>query len=128
MTTESSDKTWAYVTGGAAIVGIGIGTYFGIQALSDHSDYTAPGGATADLRDTGTRHALISDIGFGVGLTLAITSLVLFFGGDDNPESSITTRPISAPIRAKSAAFAPYVIPPVGKSPSSAGASATFHF
>jgi len=82
--TGKKDMTWVYVTGGAAIVALGVGTFFGLQALSDKNKFddavTANDAATArDKRDSGTRNALISDMGFGIGITLAVTSAVLYF-------------------------------------------------
>lgn len=82
--TGKRDMTWVYVTGGAAIVALGVGTVFGLQALSKKSEFddaVTAGDAQAarDARDDGTRNALISDMGFGIGITLAVTSAVLFF-------------------------------------------------
>jgi hypothetical protein len=87
VTPEKRDMTWVWITGGAAIVALGVGTVFGIQALSKKKDFddastggAAPNKAAAeDARDAGTRNALISDMGFGIGITLAVTSAVLYF-------------------------------------------------
>jgi hypothetical protein len=87
ITPEKRDMTWVWITGGAAIVALGVGTVFGIQALSKKKDFddASAGGANPnkaaaeDARDAGTRNALISDMGFGIGITLAVTSAVLYF-------------------------------------------------
>lgn len=109
------DHTWVYVTGAAAIVGIGVGTFFGVKALSDKKDYDA--NPTQDIHDRGTRNALISDMGFGIGVTLAITSAVLFFtapsGEPAKKAAGLTVTPVAAP-GAGGIGFA--------------GAQASFHF
>lgn len=93
------DHTWVYVTGAAAIVGLGVGTFFGVKALGDKSDYDKS--PTQDIHDRGTRNALISDMGFGIGVTLAITSAVLFFTAPsaEAPKAAGSLRvvPVAAP-------------------------------
>jgi hypothetical protein len=112
------DLTWVYVTGGAAIVALGVGTFFGLKALSDKNDFDEK--PTRDTRDKGTRDALIADMGFGIGITLAVTSAVLYFSSPSSSESASAAPKMS---------FAP-VIGGVGKSgaPSMAGAAAAIHF
>lgn len=91
------DMTWVYVTGGAAIVALGVGTFFGLQAMSDKSKFdeavSAGNAAEArDKRDSGTRNALISDMGFGIGITLAVTSAVLYFTRPAPEEKAASTK------------------------------------
>jgi serine/threonine-protein kinase len=95
--TGKKDMTWVYVTGGAAIVALGVGTFFGIQALNDKSKFddavAANDGASArEHRDDGTRNALISDMGFGIGITLAVTSAVLYFTRPSSEEKAASTK------------------------------------
>lgn len=111
------DMTWVYVTGGAAIVALGVGTIFGLKALGNHSDYEKT--PTRDTRDAGTRNALISDMGFGIGITLAVTSAVLYF---TSPAKESAAKPSTM-------AFAPFISVPTTKgAPSMAGAAASFAF
>jgi hypothetical protein len=79
-------NTAAFITGGAAIVAVGVGTAFGIMALNDKSNFDAhPTNSTAD---TGENHALIADMAFGVAITLGVTSLVLFLSRDEAPAAA----------------------------------------
>lgn len=130
VTIQPKDYTWVYVTGGLAIVGLGVGTVFGLQAMSQKSkfdDEVAAGnraGAT-DARDKGTRNALISDMGFGIGITLAVTCAVLYFTSPDDGKAeekkaakSTTTWTI-APVIGTT---------PNGKGVSTAGAAALIRF
>ena len=113
------DNTWVIVTGIGAVAGLAVGTIFGLKALSDHSKYNDT--PTRDLRDTGTRDALIADTGFGIGVTLAITSAVLYFSGPSDAAS--------AEAKPRTISFAP-VIGGGGSAskPSMAGAVAAFAF
>src|SRR6185295_15511769 len=84
---ESRSKLPAYITLGVGVVGAGIGTVFGIQALSAKSDFDS--NPTSDNADKAERNALIADMSFGVALTLGITGIVLLTaGGDDSNEVS----------------------------------------
>jgi hypothetical protein len=72
---SSSRKTLAYVAGGVGIVGLGVGTVFGLRTFSKKSDRDAacPGGictsqAGIDLDSQARTAARTSTIGFGVGL------------------------------------------------------------
>jgi hypothetical protein len=76
-------KVPAFVTGGLAIAAAGVGTVFGVMALSDKSDFDK--NPTAQTADNGDTHALIADMAFGVALTFGVTSAVLFLTKDEQP-------------------------------------------
>jgi hypothetical protein len=77
-------KLPAIITGGLAIVAAGIGTGFGIVTLGDKSTFNkTPTEANAE---TGQNHALITDMSFGVAITLGVTSVVLLLTRDE-PEA-----------------------------------------
>jgi hypothetical protein len=78
----------AYVTLGLAGAGIAVGTVFGVMALNDKSDFDD--NPTTDKADEVERNALISDMAFGVALTLGITGVVLLTSSDDEPEAKQT--------------------------------------
>ncbi|MGO8997542.1 MAG: PEGA domain-containing protein [Polyangiaceae bacterium] len=82
-------NTAAWITGGAAVIAVGIGSVFGVMALNDKSNFNAdPTTATAD---SGENHALIADMSFGVAVTLGVTSLVLFLSKDEAPAAPAAT-------------------------------------
>jgi hypothetical protein len=95
----------AYITAGGAIVALGLGTMYGIKALSDDRAFEKD--PTPEREDIGRRHALVSDISLVLGAGLAVTSVVLF----------LTSKP-----REESIAFVPAV------SPTFAGGSLSFKF
>jgi hypothetical protein len=65
---------------GVAGVAAGLGTVFGIQALSAKDDYEkAP---TASAADDVERNALIADMAWGIAITLGITGTVLLTSDD----------------------------------------------
>ena len=71
--------------GSVAIVGLGVGTAFGILAVSNKpSDFvTGRDGTYADLQQkTSDAHtqAIVSDVGFGVGIVAAVVTAYLYFG------------------------------------------------
>ena len=113
------DMTWVYVTGGAAVVSLGVGAFFGIAALKSKKDFDDS--PTRDTRDTGNRNALIADIGLGLGVTFGIAAALIYFS---NPTAAPTaTASKSSPI------FAPVIALPTGKNaPSMTGVAALFHF
>jgi PEGA domain len=76
-------NTAAWITGGAAVVAVGVGTAFGVMALNDKSNFNS--NPTTQTADNGENHALIADMAFGVAITLGVTSLVLFLSRDDAP-------------------------------------------
>lgn len=84
---------------GVGVVGIGTGTYFGLQAMSakSKSDDACPvfdgeRRCTADgasEMNTAKRNAWIADIGIGVGLASAVVGTYMFVhGGQSTPEGS----------------------------------------
>jgi len=86
----SSQRTWAYVAGGVGVVGIGVGTYFGLRTLSlkNERDEECPESACksergVDLDESARSAALVSTIGFGVGVAALGTAVVLWFTEPD---------------------------------------------
>ncbi len=94
---ESHSKLPAYITGGLAIVAIGVGTGFGIAALAKKSDFDKT--PTADIADTGENFALVADMAFGVAITLGVTAAVLFFTNDDEPAAAKTAVKKTKPLK-----------------------------
>jgi PEGA domain len=72
---EHKSKVPAYVTLGIAGAGVVVGTIFGIEALGAKSDFNKT--PTNDNADKVERDALISDMSFGVAITLGVTGIVL---------------------------------------------------
>ncbi|WP_338269782.1 tetratricopeptide repeat protein [Corallococcus caeni] len=70
----------AFATGGVAVVGVGVGVLFGLQARDQREQFDNAG-TLADkqrLSDSTKSKALLADIGFGVGLAGAITAIILY--------------------------------------------------
>jgi hypothetical protein len=84
-TPGSSRRTWAYVTGGLGIVGIGLGTYFGVTSLStwsqakkDCGSGCGAGKAQSERSDALT-DATVSTIAFAAGGAALAIGAYLFF-------------------------------------------------
>ena len=77
----------AFVTGGLAVAAAGVGTVFGIIALSNKSDFDK--NPTTQTADDGDTHALIADMAFGVALTFGVTSAVLFLTKDESADVDV---------------------------------------
>lgn len=109
---EPRSKVPAYVTGGVAILAAGIGTGFGIKALSQSSDFdSAP---TTKKADDGENNALIADMMFGIAITFGVTSAVLFLS-NDAPQTAKATPAQPRPVAKKiTVTPAPYVTPTGG--------------
>jgi hypothetical protein len=80
-------RTAAYVTGAVGVVGLGVGSFFGIKAISKNSDaenLCPLGNNKCSSRDAETlthdakNAAVVSNIAFGVGAAFVIGGVVLF--------------------------------------------------
>lgn len=83
---ESRSMAPAWITGGLAVVAAGVGTVFGLQALSDQKEFDR--NPTSSRADDGENNALIADMAFGVAITLGVTSAVLFLSSDPAPTTA----------------------------------------
>jgi len=90
----SGRRTLALVVGGVGVVGLGVGAFFGLRAMSKNSDAEdlCDGShcfaEAEDLTDQAKNAALISNIGFGVGAAALIGGAVLYFTA---PKAETTT-------------------------------------
>jgi serine/threonine-protein kinase len=79
-------RTAAYVTGALGIVSLGVGTYFGVKAISKNNDAKdhCPGGNTCNdpqgesLTNDAQKAATISNITIGVGAAFVVAGVVLY--------------------------------------------------
>lgn len=84
---------WVYGTAGVALVAIGVGTYYGVQALSTRqSADDATGNTTSvyQLEDRAKRahdYAVVADVCFAVGAVSAGAAALLYFTRDAKPSS-----------------------------------------
>jgi hypothetical protein len=70
------ERVAAFLFGGLAVVGIGVGSAFGALALSQQSSFNAhPTPAGASL---GNQDAVVCDVAFGAAVIAGVTSLILF--------------------------------------------------
>lgn len=82
----SSVPIASMVLGGVGIVGLGVGAYFGVKAMSDadEANELCPDGNCSsqrgeDLMDDARTSATVSNIALGVGVASLATGLVLYF-------------------------------------------------
>lgn len=102
---QPRSKVPAYVTGGLAIAAAAVGTVFGVLAINDKSDFDK--NPTTSKADDGDTHALIADMAFGVALTFGVTSAVLFFTKDEQPQPPTLPATARADGRAQQGSSAP---------------------
>jgi serine/threonine-protein kinase len=102
MTTQ---QTLGLVSGGIGVVGLGVGTFFGIRAISRNNqaeDHCPKGNLCNDqegveLTDKARKDATISNIGFITGGVLLATGAVLYFTGGPKTGDSVALVPLLAP-------------------------------
>lgn len=99
---------WVYATGGLALVAFGVGTYYGLTALSTEKDSEEPTSGSlsvAELADRKTRahnFAVVADVAFAVGAASAGAAAVLYFTRDAKPSTprvGLVMTPSSAALR-----------------------------
>jgi hypothetical protein len=91
----SAQRISGLVIGGVGVVGVGLGTIFGLQASSKWSDAKAActdypygcGASGQDLRSNARSAATVSTVGFIAGGALLATGLVLYFTAPKQRES-----------------------------------------
>jgi hypothetical protein len=83
---QSAQRTISYVVGGAGIVGLGVGSYFGLQTISrwstaqrDCANGCADGSAGRNERNEAQTDGTVSTIAFVAGGLAAAAGAVLFF-------------------------------------------------
>jgi hypothetical protein len=101
-----TQKVLGLVAGGVGVVGIGVGSVFGLLTLSQksqqQSDCGGPCSAASHaqaLNDhaTGMTDGTISTVGFIAGGALLVGGAVLFFAAGRSPEQSAATGMVIAP-------------------------------
>jgi hypothetical protein len=105
----------AYITLGVAGASAIVGTVFGVKALSNKSDFNDD--PTTENADDAERNALISDMAFGVAVTLGVTGTVLLLSNNAGQEQAAKDARSQ-----KTMQLTPFV------GPSGGGAAATWRF
>jgi serine/threonine-protein kinase len=99
-TTGSTQRTLGLVVGGAGVIGIGIGSFFGLKAIQKNNDAkdlcpgnrcTSPEGVT--LTDDAKSAATISNIAFGAGAAVLATGVVLYLTAPSGQSAALRLQP-----------------------------------
>ena len=93
---KSGLRTASYVTGALGIVGLGIGSYFGVRAISKNSDAEShcPRGNQCDdaagesLTNDAKSAAVLSNITIGLGAAFAIAGVVLYLSSESSEKAA----------------------------------------
>jgi hypothetical protein len=92
-----------WVVGGVGVVGIGVGTVFGLRAISKGSDAkdgcSVAGNicvneASYDAKSSADSAAVISNVAFGIGGAALVTGVILYFALPPTEEPSVGLTPI----------------------------------
>jgi serine/threonine-protein kinase len=94
----NSQRTLAYVLGGAGILGVGIGSFFGLRAISKNSDakshchlgYYCDDADGPALADDARSAARLSTISFAIGAAALAGGAILFFTSPSSGQRSPT--------------------------------------
>jgi serine/threonine-protein kinase len=101
----TTQQTLGVVAGGVGIVGLGLGSYFGIRAISKNSDaenHCPKEGFCADqtgvdLTNQALDNATASNIAFAVGAGLVAVGAVLYFTGAPGDSDRVALVPLVSP-------------------------------
>jgi hypothetical protein len=101
----STQQILGLVVGGVGVIGVGLGSYFGIRAISKNSDAEAhcPKGALCDdndgveLSNKARQDAAASNIAFVAGGVLVATGAVLYLTGGRSDADRVALVPLVGP-------------------------------
>ncbi len=101
----TTQQTLGLVSAGVGVVGVGVGTFFGIRAISRNNkaeDHCPKGDLCndqegVDLTNRAHKDATIANIGFIAGGVLLATGAVLYFTGGPKTGDSVALVPVLAP-------------------------------
>lgn len=102
-TTAGSAPWTAYALTGVGVVGIGVGTYFGLRAFSkdaEADDACPKGECTAEgrkLTDQAGEAADVSTVAFSVGIVALGSGVAIWLLDSEEPETGATLRPEAGP-------------------------------
>ncbi|MCB9577825.1 MAG: tetratricopeptide repeat protein [Polyangiaceae bacterium] len=104
----ASQRTIGLVVGGVGLVGIGVGTFFGLDAISKNDDAKShcPRGTVCDdqegvsLTDDAKKAATVSNIAFAVGGAALVGGVVLFLTAPSKSDTAIRVAPAVGPRQA----------------------------
>jgi hypothetical protein len=95
-------RTAAYVTGALGIVGLGVGSYFGVRAISknNNAETYCPSGNRCDAQQgvdltEQARHAAVaSNIALVIGAALVVTGVVLYLSSEPTRSARLEVHPM----------------------------------
>jgi serine/threonine-protein kinase len=95
-------RTAAYVTGAIGLVGLGVGSYFGVRAISKNSDaetHCPKGDVCNDadgprLTSQAKNAAVVSNITIAVGAAFVVAGVVLYLSSEPKREARLELHPI----------------------------------
>jgi hypothetical protein len=104
-TSLTTQQTLGVVVGGVGLIGVGLGSYFGIRAISKNSEAEEqcpnPGLCNTDhgltLTDQAKKNASASNIAFAAGGVLVATGAVLYLTGGRGSSERVALVPLLAP-------------------------------
>jgi hypothetical protein len=99
---SSGLRTAAYITGAIGVVGLGVGSYFGVRAISKNSqaETHCPKGDLCDdaqgpsLTSQAKNAAVVSNITIGVGAAFVVAGVVLYLSSEPKREARLELHPI----------------------------------
>jgi len=96
---ENDSRLLGFVVGGVGLVGLGLGTYFGLSSLDAYSEaeracptHHGCDGSVRSTRDEATTQAWISNVSLAVGIVATGAGAWLLFGSADKPSESVSVR------------------------------------
>jgi serine/threonine-protein kinase len=98
-----SKRTLALTLGAVGVVGLGVGTFFGLKAIGKNSDAEKQCAGSScqqaglDLTDEAKDAALISNIAFGAGAALVAAGVVLYVMAPSSHGEAVALSPSLAP-------------------------------
>ena len=98
---RARNRTLAFVAGGVAVAGLGTGTAFGLSANGAKGQFrdAQTVAEKQTLQSTTRTRALIADAGFVVGAAAAVTAVLLYPKGADEPEVRTQTEVVASASR-----------------------------
>ena len=98
---SSSLRTAAYITGALGVVGLGVGSYFGVRAISKNSDAEkhCPSNNRCDsngvaFNDQAKNAAVAANITLAVGAAFVVTGVVLYLTSERKREARLELHPL----------------------------------